>query len=403
VVNEPKPPGGDHVPASVLDELRAAFSRTDVESDAEAETVGPEVEAEPDTATATLTDLPEPEPEREPEPEPDATVVAPAVTEPPPARATIVIGGSDELPDPVYLDEAGVTAPTTDAHTSASDHGPRNTIVLGDELEASGAFDAVELPSRSMDPRLRARRIAVKRAQGRKRLVWVGGIGGIVLVVVAVLGIFASSLFAVEVIDVQGAVYTSARNGDQLEAVLAEIRGKPVLLVDTLQARRDLEEIPWVEDAFVTTDFPNRVVIDVRERQPLATFQGSDARYRVIDRDGRVLDVLDGRPVDYILLTGVGPDLDPGSLAGTQFAEAAQMAGALPAEIRSITESASVDATTGDLGLRLAGGIEVRVGTFDRLDAKLARLLQEIRDGLDGKGGLDVSTDDVVVIPAPGG
>jgi cell division protein FtsQ len=378
-VKEPTPPHGDHVPPSVLDELRAAFGSRDLAGSPEPEHTEPEHTG------------------------PEHTGPEPVLTAPPVARHTIKIGGDDELPDAVYLDAPGPAAERSTAEMRGATAGTTITgtrIVIGDELEASGAFDAVEVPSRSMDPRLRARRVAVKRAQGRKRLLWVAAIGGVVLVVVAVLAVFASSLFSVEVIDVQGAVYSQARYGEQFQRVIDEMQGDPVLLVDTRRAERELESIPWVERAFVRTDFPDRVVIDIRERRPLATYQGSDERYRVIDADGRVLDVLVGRPVDYMLLSGVGPDLEPGSMSGTQFAEAAQMVGALPAELRAITESASVDATTGDLGLQLAGGVSVRIGTFDRLDAKLARLLQQVRDGLDGIGRLDVSTDEVIETPA---
>jgi len=381
-VNEPTPPHGDHVLPSVLDELRAAFGSRD------------------------LAASPEPVHDEPVQDEPVQDEPEPAPVEPPAARHTIKIGGDDELPDAVYLEAPGPAAERSAAEMRSATAGTGTAgtrIVIGDELEASGAFDAVEVPSRSMDPRLRARRIAVRRAQGRKRLLWAGAIGGLVLVVVAVLAVFASSLFSVEVIDVQGAVYSQARYGEQFQRVIDEIQGEPVLLVDTMRAERELESIPWVERAFVRTDFPNRVVIDIRERRPLATYQGSDQRYRVIDADGRVLDVLVGRPVDYMLLSGVGPDLEPGSMSGTQFAQAAQMVGALPSELRAITESASVDATTGDLGLRLAGGVEVRIGTFDRLDAKLARLLQQVRDGLDGVGRLDVSTDEVIETPAGAG
>jgi len=383
-VKEPTPPHGDHVPPSVLDELRAAFGSRDLAGSPEPEHTEPEHTGPEHTG-------------------PGHTGPEPVLTVPPVARHTIKIGGDDELPDAVYLDAPGPAAERSTAEMRGATAGTTITgtrIVIGDELEASGAFDAVEVPSRSMDPRLRARRVAVKRAQGRKRLLWVAAIGGVVLVVVAVLAVFASSLFSVEVIDVQGAVYSQARYGEQFQRVIDEMQSDPVLLVDTRRAERELESIPWVERAFVRTDFPNRVVIDIRERRPLATYQGSDERYRVIDADGRVLDVLVGRPVDYMLLSGVGPDLEPGSMSGTQFAEAAQMVGALPAELRAITESASVDATTGDLGLQLAGGVSVRIGTFDRLDAKLARLLQQVRDGLDGIGRLDVSTDEVIETPA---
>jgi cell division protein FtsQ len=211
-------------------------------------------------------------------------------------------------------------------------------------------------------------------------------------------------------------------DGARLQAVIDELQGEPVLLVDTLAAERELESIPWIERAFVSTDFPDRVIIDIRERLPLATFQGSDTRYRVIDRDGRVLSVLDGRPTDYMLLTGPAPDTEAGDLAGAPFAAAAQMVSALPAEIRALTTTASVDATTGDLGLMMMPPapvvtgedgqttvpstgepfdeddlIEVRIGSSVGLDGKLARLLQLIRDGLDGVVRIDVSTNEVSV------
>ena len=335
-------------------------------------------------------------------------------------RNTIVIGGDDSLPDAVYVDDGDVAsaaqgeAPRSDrVPTETTAPGDRGTIVIGDELEASGAFDAVSVPSRSMDPRVRARRIAVKRAQGRKRLVLVGGIGGAVAAVVAVLAVFSSSLFAVERVDVQGAPYTRERYGDRLQAVIDDMMGTPVLLVDTAAAEVELESLPWIERAFVTTDFPDRVLIDVRERQPLATYQGSDGRYRVIDRDGYVLDVLAGRPADYMLIDGIGPDLESASSAGSAYASVAQLVGALPPEIRDLTLGVSLDPSTGDLGLSIqvvqadtsdtsdtSGGdlalIEVRIGSFNGLDSKLARLLQLVRDGLGDADRLDVSTDDVI-------
>ena len=337
-----------------------------------------------------------------------------------------MIGGDDSLPDAVYLDEGEL-----DPLSRPGEEGPqgRNTIVIGNELDSTGAFDAVAVPSRSMDPRVRARRVAVKRARGRKRLMWAGLIVVVLLFGVAVLAVFSSSLFAVETVDVQGATYTQYYDAEQLQAIIDDLRGQPVLLVDTLEAERKLESIPWIERAFVKTDFPNRVFIDVRERRPLATFQGSDGRYRVIDRDGRVVSVLDGRPTDYMLLTGPAPDVDAGELAGAPFAAAAQMVSALPSEIRSLAVTASVDATTGDLGLVMlrpvstgppADGatgdpadsgvpdsspdpgnpddlIEVRIGSSANLDSKLARLLQFIRDGLDDVVRIDVSTNEASV------
>jgi cell division septal protein FtsQ len=425
-MSEPTPPstppitpagGDDDVPHRVLDELKLVFGPLDDEPEATAPTG-----TAPTTAPTTVGPVAPAAPVAPAGPAGPESMAESAPGAAPAPRTTIVIGGDDSLPDPVYLDDSDLDLPgrpiDDDSNVAA-----RPTIQIGDELDSTGAFDAVSVPSRSMDPRVRARRIAVKRARGRKRLVWAGIGVLVVLVAVAVLAVFSSSLFAVEQVDVQGATYTQFSNGDQLQAVIDDLMGEPVLLVDTKAAEEQLETIPWIERAFVTTDFPNRVLIDVRERRPLATFQGSDGRYRVIDRDGRVLTVIDGRPTDYMLLTGPAPDTEAGGFAGAPFAAAAQMVGALPSEIRALTVTASVDATTGDLGLMLLppaseaseseGGsgtgnpppigdddlIEVRIGSPTNLDGKLARLLQNIRDGLDNIVRIDVSTDTVTITP----
>ncbi len=378
-MNEPRP-ADDQVPSTVLEELKLAFGDDDA---AEA----PVVAEDPLSVDVVAVDVVPVEPVPvEPVPVEPVPVV-PVVS----ARSTIVIGGGEELPDTVYLDDVIEGGDRRDA----ADGGVGRTILIGNDLDVSGAFDAVPVPNRQMDPRVRERRIAVKRERGRRRLIIVGSIAGVVVLLVAALAVLSSSLFAVERVDVQGATYSQDRYPDEFQAVVDGLLGEPVLLVDTMSAERDLEQIPWIERAFVTTDFPNRVLIDVRERLPVAALVGSDGRYRVIDRDGRVLDVLDGRPRDYMLVTGPAPDVEPGELAGEPFALAAQLVSALPAEIRALTESVSVDATTGDFGLAFTGGIDVRLGSFDRIDSKLARLLQRVREGLDGIVGIDVSTDEI--------
>ena len=71
---------------------------------------------------------------------------------------------------------------------------------------------------------------------------------------------------------------------------------------------RKLETIAWVESARVSTQFPHRVFIDIGELKPIATFAGSDGKFRVIDRDGRVLDVVDGLTIDDMLVTDANPE-----------------------------------------------------------------------------------------------
>ncbi len=110
-------------------------------------------------------------------------------------------------------------------------------------------------------------------AQGRKRLKWLVAAFVLVIVAVAVLATFGSSLFAIKAdqVTVTGNVYTDP---ERLQAVIDDLVGTPVLVADTQQAERDLEAIPWVDEAKVTTRFPHAAQIDIRERQAMATYQG---------------------------------------------------------------------------------------------------------------------------------
>jgi cell division protein FtsQ len=394
------------VPDVVLNELLAAFSAQDAEridfddpsidrllglSDSADSTVGnvvtdvDETDGLDQTAPAEVTDALTSSNTIALEPQPKA----PENAAPTPPRKVIVIG-DDDRPDALYLDEESGSR-LREVHADDSTGG-RSTIIIKD-LDETGSIEA--LPARSsgsMDPRVRARRIAVRRAKGRKRLIWVAIAAAILLVLVGAVAVLASSLFDVRTIDVQGAVYTDPA---QLSSIVDELRGDAILLVDTRSVERQLESIAWVESARVSTHFPHTVFIDIRERKPIATFAGSDGKFRVIDRDGRVLDVVDGIPVDYMLITGANPDVERGQFAGRPFASAAQLAIALPSEIRALTRSIGVDATAGDLTLRLGEKLDAQLGPATDMSAKLVRLLSEVRGGIDGICALDVSTSEI--------
>ena len=68
----------------------------------------------------------------------------------------------------------------------------------------------------------------------------------------------------------------------------------------------------------VTTDFPHGAKIEIRERRPMVAYLAADGRYRVLDGNGRVLDVIAGRPVDYLELI-----VDDGRRTGSRAAGAA--------------------------------------------------------------------------------
>ena len=324
------------------------------------------------------------EPESEPDKEPDLEVDAPA------ERATIAIGSSDDLPDAVYLDD--------ELGRDAAEEG---TVFIDDD----GSSDAIlpkDATSPGIEPRLRQRRIGVRRAESRRRLRWVFIGVGVFAVLIAGLAVLGSSLFSVDDVSVGGNVYTDP---DALDAVVDDLRGTPVLLVDTGEAEERIEEIPWVEDARVRTDFPNRVTIEIRERTPVAAMLGSDNLARVLGKDGRVLEVVEGQPVGLVWISGPGTmELTPGEFSSIGYTSAASLVTKLTPTIRSRVDSMLVTPDGSDLVLILTsdnGLIEVRFGSavgdhaqIEKL-VRLERILEDLAD--ESVEVIDVSTSEVTV------
>ncbi|MBT5553091.1 MAG: FtsQ-type POTRA domain-containing protein [Ilumatobacter sp.] len=317
---------------------------------------------------------------------------------PAPDRTTIAIGGDDVLPDAVYLDG------DFDGDFDGDDSG---TVFIDDDGtgDAIGVKDAT---TPGIEPRLRQRRIGVNRAANRKRIKWVGLIGVGAFILLGVLTVLGSSWFAINDVDVTGAVYTDE---NRLELVVDELLGTPALLADTEQAEQELESIPWVQNARVRVDFPNAATIEIRERTPVATMAGIDGRFRVLDNEGRVLDVIEGQPVAFVLIGGPSTlDLAAGEFAPVGQASAASLVTKLTPTLRPHVLSIDVTDDGADLVLFLepsawaeqTSPIRVRfgsaIGDGDQID-KLVRLEDQLDDLPAGTiTEINVATTEVTVL-----
>jgi cell division septal protein FtsQ len=136
------------------------------------------------------------------------------------------------------------------------------------------------------------------------------------------------------------------------------------------------------------------VTIEIRERSPVATYQGPDGKYRVLDREGRVLDVLDGYPIAYVLINGPDPvDLDPSEIAPQGYKAAAELAKNLTSTVRGKVDHIEVTADGSRLVMYLDDGTEVRFGEARDLFTKLVRLETVLLQNPDREPGtIDVST-----------
>lgn len=315
----------------------------------------------------------------------DVPVVAsPPPTTPMPADAeTVLIDGYDLVADvdlthartpPLVIEDTDLTGPV---------------VRIGDE-ESGEASDGVV----KRDGRFRLRRVAVRRAEGRRRLRIVGWVLVPLAVVGAVLAVLASPLFGVRNVLVDGARYTSKSTLDAADEL---VRGKSVFSLDLGAVEEVLKADPWVRDAQAKRRFPSTVVLDIAERKPIAWYLGADNQARVIDIEGRVITVLAGQPTTYTQITGVGPDLPAGAQADDAYTAAAQVAASLPPEVAPLMLNMGVTGGT-DLLMTLRTGTVVTFGRPTDLRSKMVALVLVLRR-TDPKSlnGIDLSSGDPIL------
>jgi UDP-N-acetylmuramate dehydrogenase len=234
--------------------------------------------------------------------------------------------------------------------------------------------------------------VKMRGVNRRKQLLVVGGslVAGVVLVLI----VLASPIVAVRNIDIEGVKYA---NSTLIETVSKSLRGKSVLTVDTNAAQKLLETDPWIESVRIKTYLPGRAVIEIQERMPIAWFLGVDNQGRVIDQDGRVLAVVNGRPTEYMLIDGTGPNLIAGAMASESYAAAAQLAMSLPDEIRPVVKNMGVNGPN-QVTMTLLTGAVVKFGEPVDLRNKLVNVVVILRrQDINQIAGIDVSSGTPVV------
>ncbi len=87
-------------------------------------------------------------------------------------------------------------------------------------------------------------------------------------------------------IQIQGAQHASRR---AIEAAFADDMGRSLYMVPLDGRRATLRTVDWVKDATVMRLWPNRVLVRVSERKPVAFVTLAGSRYGLIDEDGVIL------------------------------------------------------------------------------------------------------------------
>jgi cell division protein FtsQ len=224
-------------------------------------------------------------------------------------------------------------------------------------------------PPARIDPRMRARRVAVRRDEGRRRLRRL-----VAIIVVAALAGAAylatrSPLLDVDHVRTEGATHTSH---DVIVEASGIRPGEPMTGVDLGRAEAALAAQPWIDSVRVERDWPGTVEIHVTERSVAATVLGSGGEWFLVDDTGRVLDRADGPAADR-------PTIALGAPAAAAGATQAGIGGAL-AVVRQLTPDleawvqALQPAPDGTVDLLLHRGIRVDLGSQAHVADKIGDL-----------------------------
>ena len=225
-------------------------------------------------------------------------------------------------------------------------------------------------PPAHIDPRFRARRIAVQRGMGRRRLQRLVDAGLVLAVAAGFLLALRTPVLDVDAVEVSGNEHTSA---DEVVAASGIGRGDQLIDLDLRAAGEAVAALPWVRTAELHRGIDGAVRVQVTERTPVAVVgEGADAL--LVDAEGRALGPAftgDAAASALVAIDGVGADLEPGRFLGAGAADALAAA-------RHLTGVADLgirlDVTDGQLGGVVDPGIEIRFGDASQLEAKVRSL-----------------------------
>lgn len=245
-----------------------------------------------------------------------------------------------------------------------------------------------------IDPRIRARRIEVRRGQGRRRLQRLVDLGLLLGVAAGFVLALRSPLLDVDRVRVDGAEHTDEQ---QVLAAAGIQPGQQLIDLELRAAAARVAELPWVARAEVARGLDGLVTIVVGEREPVAVV-GSGAAAVLVDATGRAL----GPAADdaaaaagLVRIDGLASVPAPGAFlhdGDEALALATRLAAVAPGLVQQLTVG-------DDLRGVLASGIQVRFGAVTQLEAKVRSLDTVLRQvDLTCAAVIDVRVPDSTVL-----
>jgi cell division septal protein FtsQ len=222
-----------------------------------------------------------------------------------------------------------------------------------------------------VDPILLARRRALARARGRRRLALLGGIVGLAAAVGGYQGLRATPIFDVHAVAVHGG--DPALDAEVQTAMQAAVGGRSLIGLDTGPLERRLQAMPYVKAVRVDRAFPNTLAVSIVPERPVVTARSGHARFAV-SADGRILGPASPKARGLAAVTlpaGVAMPVGRPTANGDLRA-ALRLLSATPAWFRHrVGRVIRIVPSQGSAVLVVNGGLQVRLGDAGRLGVKL--------------------------------
>lgn len=221
----------------------------------------------------------------------------------------------------------------------------------------------------AIDPRLRQRRIAVRRAEGRRRLRIVMIVLGVSIAAAGGYALTQSPLLDLDEVGVGGAFGDDA---DVIRAAAGLQAGTPMIELDLDAATESVTALPWVQSATVERDWPGGVSIEVTRRVPVAALPTGDGASILIDAEGVAVERAGQVPAGLTTITivAVGELGDVQTLA-LPLLELVQI---IPADLEPWIETVGIRSGDGGLEIDLVGSAVADLGDSRSLPEKLEAL-----------------------------
>jgi cell division protein FtsQ len=236
------------------------------------------------------------------------------------------------------------------------------------------------------------------RRRGRRGVTLLS-LGALVL---ALLGGFylvaESGVFSLRSVEFRGNTQLSRRD---LMTLMGVEMGENLLKLPAREMAGYLEHSPWVRDAKLRKEYPDRLIVKVEESVPHALLRNSRGLF-LLDEEGRVLEKLAGEPPAFLPVI-----VDASGRKEGAFAEALALASAVR-DMGLLREKESVEIAGfehGAEGMTMrVDGMQVRMGQGMYAE-KLARLMElspEIRRRAEKVQYVDLRFKDRVVVKPAG-